>query len=278
MKAFVLAILLVFGGSALAQGFEASPVLRGQILLDRNHFAVGEIDGTMGPTTEAAIRQFQKHKNIPLTSTFDVATMQALEDGTPMFRQYTLSEQDVKGKFGPRPLYATVHEKLGEIFQISPRLLKQLNPNATFTAGETVIVPDVGGALTQNIAKIVVTKSEESFMVYNSAGALVAYYPTTLGDDSSIPFGEHTIKATTRNPYYKRKLPDGSIRAMSPGPNNYVGDIWMALSAKHYGIHGSPEPNKIAKQESAGCIRLTNWDAHEVAAAIDKNAVVIIQE
>jgi lipoprotein-anchoring transpeptidase ErfK/SrfK len=33
------------------------------------------------------------------------------------------------------------------------------------------------------------------------------------------------------------------------------------LSARSYGIHGTPDPEKIGKTTSHGCIRLTNWDA-----------------
>jgi hypothetical protein len=35
----------------------------------------------------------------------------------------------------------------------------------------------------------------------------------------------------------------------------------MALSAPHYGIHGTKSPETIGYATSAGCVRLTNWDA-----------------
>ena len=127
--------------------------------------------------------------------------------------------------------------------------------------------------------KIIVTTGDKSLMVYDASGKLLAYYPTTLGDDESIPYGSHTIIAATKNPYYRRVLrPSGKVRAMSGGPNNYVGSMWMAMSVKHYGLHGSPEPSKIAKQQSAGCIRLTNWDANEVAASIIKRPTIVVQQ
>ena len=52
------------------------------------------------------------------------------------------------------------------------------------------------------------------------------------------------------------------------GPNNPVGVVWIDLSKPHYGIHGTPEPSTIGKTQSHGCIRLTNWSAHEVASAV----------
>jgi lipoprotein-anchoring transpeptidase ErfK/SrfK len=52
-----------------------------------------------------------------------------------------------------------------------------------------------------------------------------------------------------------------------PGPNNPVGLVWIALSEKGYGI---PDPSKISKSESHGCIRLINWSALQVASVVSK--------
>jgi lipoprotein-anchoring transpeptidase ErfK/SrfK len=46
------------------------------------------------------------------------------------------------------------------------------------------------------------------------------------------------------------------------------------LSAEGYGIHGTPEPGKVSKAESHGCVRLTNWDAERVAARVSKGTPV----
>ncbi len=46
------------------------------------------------------------------------------------------------------------------------------------------------------------------------------------------------------------------------------------LSAPSYGIHGTPEPKDIGKTESHGCIRLTNWDAIDLAAMVQPGTVV----
>jgi lipoprotein-anchoring transpeptidase ErfK/SrfK len=61
---------------------------------------------------------------------------------------------------------------------------------------------------------------------------------------------------------------------IKPGPNNPVGSVWINLSLKGYGIHGTPEPGKIGKTESHGCIRLTNWDANTLASMVENGAVV----
>jgi lipoprotein-anchoring transpeptidase ErfK/SrfK len=52
------------------------------------------------------------------------------------------------------------------------------------------------------------------------------------------------------------------------GPNNPVGSVWIDLSKASYGIHGTPNPRQVGKTASHGCIRLTNWDARELAAMV----------
>ena len=40
--------------------------------------------------------------------------------------------------------------------------------------------------------------------------------------------------------------------------------------AQGYGIHGTPEPDKVGKTQSHGCIRLTNWDALALAKMVKR--------
>jgi len=53
--------------------------------------------------------------------------------------------------------------------------------------------------------------------------------------------------------------------------------VWISLSKPHYGIHGTPEPSKIGKTQSHGCIRLTNWDAQALAQAVAPGVVAVLQ-
>jgi lipoprotein-anchoring transpeptidase ErfK/SrfK len=54
-----------------------------------------------------------------------------------------------------------------------------------------------------------------------------------------------------------------------------VGSYWIGLSAEGYGIHGTPNPSKVSKAESHGCIRLTNWDASLLGRNIKKGTPVV---
>jgi len=57
-----------------------------------------------------------------------------------------------------------------------------------------------------------------------------------------------------------------------------VGVVWIALSKEHYGIHGTPDPSHIGHSESHGCIRLTNWDASELAGMVKPGTPAILRE
>ena len=56
---------------------------------------------------------------------------------------------------------------------------------------------------------------------------------------------------------------------VAPGPNNPVGLVWIGLDREGYGIHGTPNPDQIRRETSHGCVRLTNWDAQELADATE---------
>jgi lipoprotein-anchoring transpeptidase ErfK/SrfK len=65
---------------------------------------------------------------------------------------------------------------------------------------------------------------------------------------------------------------------LPPGPNSPVGVVWIDLSKPHYGIHGTPEPSAIGKTTSHGCIRLTNWDARELAAMVTPGMPAVLEK
>jgi lipoprotein-anchoring transpeptidase ErfK/SrfK len=46
------------------------------------------------------------------------------------------------------------------------------------------------------------------------------------------------------------------------------------LSIESFGIHGTPEPEKVGKAYSQGCVRLTNWDVEELSKMVEKGTPV----
>src|SRR4029077_6097256 len=113
-------------------------------------------------------------------------------------------------------------------------------------------------------------------------GALLASYPASVGsEEKPAPSGMLKVVRVGRNPTYTYD-PEFKFRGVkaneklhiAPGPNNPVGLVWIALNEKSYGIHGTPEPSKVGKTESHGCVRLTNWDALALAKLVRKGMPV----
>ena len=111
---------------------------------------------------------------------------------------------------------------------------------------------------------------------YAADGTLVVDYPATIGSsDNPSPSGDHLVLGVAINPDYTynpninfKQGNNTGVLTIPPGPNGPVGSVWIALDKPTYGIHGTPEPSKIGKTESHGCVRLTNWDARELAKLV----------
>ena len=157
-------------------------------------------------------------------------------------------------------------------------LLRALNDGIDLNAvraGQTLNVPAVerNAAGNAQIARIVVSDGGGYVQALDAANRILFHFPATLGSDySPSPSGDYRITNVARDPtwHYQPALlegvPDDEPDAVLPaGPNNAVGTVWMQLSKKHYGIHGTPEPSRIGHVQSHGCVRLTNWDVTRVA-------------
>ena len=127
--------------------------------------------------------------------------------------------------------------------------------------------------------KIEVDKAAEAVRAYDADGRLIADFPATVGsEERPSPSGDYKVRGVKWNPQYHydpRLLTFGHIHhklTIQPGPNNPVGVVWIALNKPTYGIHGAPDPQKIGKTASHGCVRLTNWDATQLAKAVEDPA------
>ena len=63
----------------------------------------------------------------------------------------------------------------------------------------------------------------------------------------------------------------------APNPGGPYGTMWMSLSKKHYGIHGTNDPSSIGKEVSRGCIRMYNHEVKELARTIPIGTLVRIR-
>ena len=263
-----------------------------QALLNWNQHGVGPVDGYWGKNTIKAMQAFQKANGLTVTDNLNNETWQALTKNEklttqPVLVRYQLSEDDVNIKTTTIPTgaeakakldgmyYESVPEGLAEKFHMSEKYLKALNPNAKFSAGETITVYNPGNPNTKPVSRVVADKATETLYAYDDKNNLIASYPTTVGSTTTpSPTGTHTVEVKVHEPNYTYTGDNGSKSIIPPGPNNPVGLVWIGLSKPSYGIHGSPDPARISRQASAGCIRLTNWDALALLGVIQDGATV----
>ena len=296
---FTPAPVLAPGAPTAPLTAQADPaVMRAQVLLDRADFSPGVIDGFPGENVRQAIAAYGSAQGLPVDGLLDQAVFARLTaaDAAPALTDYVITAADVAGPFVanmpadlvaksklPKLAYSGPAELLSETFHTTPAVLQALNPGADLTkAGTAIVVPAIRvQALAAPVTRIVVDKAERAVKAYAADGRLLAFYPASIGSiDRPAPTGRMTVRAVAPNPTYTfdpDRLTFGSSKTkvtIPPGPNSPVGLVWIDLSKDTFGIHGSDEPKDIGKTFSHGCVRLTNWDAQQLAAAVKPGVAV----
>jgi peptidoglycan hydrolase-like protein with peptidoglycan-binding domain len=272
-----------------------------QVLLNRAHASPGEIDGTLGENTRKALAAYAEMKSLEATEQVTEELWRAVtqNDTEPALVTYKITEKDTRGPFAKkipddfrakaamdRLSYTSPRELLAEKFHMSEDLLRKLNPGASFDKeGQEIVVANVErDALSGKVSRVEVDATRQRVKAFGEGDKLLAIYPATVGsEDRPTPRGEFKVTKITENPVYHydpalhfRGVHVNEKLNIPPGPNNPVGGVWIDLSAEGYGIHGTPDPDKISKSASHGCIRLTNWDALELAKHLSKGTPVLI--
>jgi lipoprotein-anchoring transpeptidase ErfK/SrfK len=268
-----------------------------QVLLDRGGASPGVIDGRFGSNVDKALAAYNEITGSNLKSTDTVGIQAALsQSGGDAFASYTITAEDAAGPYvasipedyGQKAqlncmCYTSVTEALAERFHMDENYLKSINKGLDFNSPGTIIkVANFGKLVSTPVARIVADKTKKEVYAYDAGGKLVAAYPATIGSaDTPSPTGIHAVSRIALDPNYTynpninfKQGQNDKILTIPPGPNGPVGSVWIALDKPTYGIHGTPEPSKIGKTESHGCVRLTNWDARELAKLVSPGVTV----
>lgn len=278
-----------YNGGALPSGRTALTA-KVQLLLDRSGTSPGVIDGFKGGMSQSALKAFERRNGLPQDGIMDPHVWNLLQAYAtrPVTQSYTITQADAEGLVDSIPVdyaekaqmtamaHTSVAERLGERFHMDERFIQFLNPGIDLVPGATIQVMAPNQPIRGQVARILIDKDNRRVAGYDANGRMLVDYPATIGSSATpSPVGTHDVRTVAINPNYTynpavnfqqgdndRKL------IIPPGPNGPVGTVWIGLSKPTYGIHGTPTPSQLFQNQSMGCVRLTNWDAEELAKMV----------
>lgn len=104
-------------------------------------------------------------------------------------------------------------------------------------------------------------------------GEVRKIYPVAVGKETTpSPSGSFKIVNRVTNPTYYHP---GQV--IESGPQNPLGNRWIGLSQKGYGIHGTNVPRSVGKAASHGCIRMAKKDLEELFEIVRPGDLVEIR-
>lgn len=279
-------------------------VLKLQIFLDSKNFGPGLIDGRKGDFTNKVAQAYES-----LYGPIPAASLQSISPYT----SYKIRAEDLAriGKMADSPQeiarqrsqpYTELIAFLAERYHTSRAFLRQINAGVNFAqlqAGDSVFVPNVRAPFEiENYAPAAKTlpdsmRKNRSVQIDTrirllkvlDSNKIIAVFPITPGSsERPAPLGSWVIQGIAAMPWYRydkgvlsQGIRTSNFFMLPPGPRSPVGILWAGLNKPAIGIHGSRTPETIGRSASAGCIRLSNWDAARFRELVTVGNTVVIQ-
>ncbi|MEO6245504.1 MAG: L,D-transpeptidase [Opitutaceae bacterium] len=283
-------------GETVDATFPRAPVdwLETQVTLACRGFSGGAIDGIRGPQSVAALAAFQRREGIEPSGELDAATLERLTLAQPALAEFSLTKKDLASLVAVPPTwleksqqpalgYATALELAAERFHAGPAFLRRLNPGLKWeeispeTTFRAPAITRVEKSALGLAARVEIRLAERVLEILDQDSRVIAHFPVSIARKAEKrPLGDLRVTVVVPDPDYTfdpavfpesaeaREL--GRKLMIPPGPNNPVGVAWVGLDRPGYGIHGTPDPEKVGRTESHGCFRLANWDARTLLA------------
>jgi lipoprotein-anchoring transpeptidase ErfK/SrfK len=135
-----------------------------------------------------------------------------------------------------------------------------------------LILLSIGARAQEAVIRQIVVSIPDRKLAIVENGSVVKVYPVAVGADvSPSPTGTFTIVNRLTDPTYYHK---GAV--IGPGADNPLGNRWIGLNQKGYGIHGTNVQSSIGKAASHGCIRLGRKDLVDLFTRVQVGDVVEI--
>lgn len=197
---------------------------------------------------------------------------------------FTLIEEDRTYQVQPGETLADIALRLA----IPWRRIAELNgltDPARLAAGQVLRLPGqriLPAALEDGL----VINLPDRTLYHFAKGIPIASYPVGVGQpDWPTPVGEFRITAKVKNPtWFVPKSIQEEMEAeqrivktrVEPGPDNPLGEYWLQLSLRGYGIHGTIAPGTVGWFSTHGCVRLKAEDIESLYTAVSTGTRVVI--
>lgn len=289
---------------------DVATIVMVQAYLDQILLGPGKIDGRIGTFTEQAVILYNQRNRLEPGNWWRLLREAQRAIGQP-YARYTIRKEDLHHvgvvpedpaqQQGLRYLsYRSLAEFVAERYHTTEAFLSELNPGVnlgSLAEGSTLQVPNVTPFKIEEVPPMKAFEPLDAFqerlaqvdtqakcVKFFDRGRLIACFPITPGEEKYIPYGDWKVVTMVTTPEFrwdKKMLEEGKrgeeFYQLPPGPNSPVGILWAGLSKSGIGLHGTSNPGTIGRAQSAGCIRLANWDAIRLPALIRPGTRVLVR-